>query len=538
MLTEKVYLRQDVQVEPLFNYWYAWVHLIPPTTASLNLANRYMPVMNSYIDCPALHQEAVLDPDLKGGPFMDFDELRLNEIKELVKQIGENNKQLLGFAAAINELQQILKKQAKGMSMEPLYKLVPDILKGFVELHYDLNGNPSFRLHEALIYKSELFNTKVQSVALSIIKNEERPFILTTPRLKEEDVLNLPIAFSNNALDELFQMKRKSGELYDIAQKLNVNNADLGLFSTFFTLEEPATYQKYRGEGFRIRYFGHACILLETNEVSILIDPVLSYTYETTISRYTYEDLPDEIDYVLITHSHQDHILLETMLQIRHKVKNIVIGKNIDGMLQDPSLYLILKNLGFENIIELREMEELKFPSGKIIGIPFFGEHHDLLINSKLCYYIQLAGQSVLAVSDSVCLEPVVYQKVHDLIGKVDTLFIGMECDGCPMSWVYGPLFPEQIERSIDNSRRGRGCNYKEAITLVDQFKCREVYVYAMGQEPWLKHILNLELDEDSNPMIQSRKLIKDCTVRGIKADLLFAEREILNSDTYTEPVF
>jgi len=47
-------------------------------------------------------------------------------------------------------------------------------------------------------------------------------------------------------------------------------------------------------------YFGHACILLETNDVSVLLDPVLSYTYESYISRYTYEDLPEVIDYVLI----------------------------------------------------------------------------------------------------------------------------------------------------------------------------------------------------------------------------------------------
>ena len=46
-----------------------------------------------------------------------------------------------------------------------------------------------------------------------------------------------------------------------------------------------------------------------------LFDPVLSYTYESEIARYTYADLPDHIDYVVITHNHQDHILLETLLQ-------------------------------------------------------------------------------------------------------------------------------------------------------------------------------------------------------------------------------
>jgi glyoxylase-like metal-dependent hydrolase (beta-lactamase superfamily II) len=97
------------------------------------------------------------------------------------------------------------------------------------------------------------------------------------------------------------------------------------VFRSFFTSEQPARYSRYEGSGARWRYFGHACILLETPTLSILFDPVLSYTYESGISRYTYDDLPEKIDYVVITHNHQDHVLLETLLQIRHKVGCVVV---------------------------------------------------------------------------------------------------------------------------------------------------------------------------------------------------------------------
>ena len=74
--------------------------------------------------------------------------------------------------------------------------------------------------------------------------------------------------------------------------------------------EPPPVYQPYTGDWIvRWSYFGHACILIESQGISMLFDPVLSYTYENGISRYTYLDLPDSIDYVLITHDHQDHVL-------------------------------------------------------------------------------------------------------------------------------------------------------------------------------------------------------------------------------------
>src|SRR5437588_1201741 len=126
----------------------------------------------------------------------------------------------------------------------------------------------------------------------------------------------------------------------------------------------------------------------------MLFDPVLSYTYESTISRYTYLDLPDQIDYALITHCHQDHVLFETLLQIRHRVKHVVVPRNGGGALQDPSLKLILRNTGFKSVIELSDLESLPLPDGEIVGLPFFGEHADLDIRSKLAYLVRIGKHS------------------------------------------------------------------------------------------------------------------------------------------------
>ena len=72
----------------------------------------------------------------------------------------------------------MLKSNAKGYSLEPLYERVPEILRGYVELVYDLNNNPSFRFFESLLYQSRYYKTSSQSISLWITNNDERPFCL------------------------------------------------------------------------------------------------------------------------------------------------------------------------------------------------------------------------------------------------------------------------------------------------------------------------------------------------------------------------
>jgi hypothetical protein len=80
----------------------------------------------------------------------------------------------------------------------------------------------------------------------------------------------------------------------------------------------------------------------------------------------------------------------------------------------------------------------------------------------------------------------------------------------------------------MDRSRRLAGSNYERAIDIVDNFNFKEVYVYAMGQEPWLNYVMSIKYTEQSNPIIASNKLIEECDRRGIIAERLFGEKEIL----------
>ncbi len=105
-----------------------------------------------------------------------------------------------------------------------------------------------------------------------------------------------------------------------------------------------------------------------------------------------------------------------------------------------------------------------------------------------------------------------------------------MECDGAPMSWLYGPLLTEKLEKEKDRSRRLAGSHFKRAKAIVDQFRSKEVYVYAMGQEPWLNYVMSVKYTPESNPILQSNQLIEACRGEGIVAERLFGEKEILLS--------
>lgn len=529
MMEDLYYLKPNLVIEPLFKRWYAWSYLIPPATAARNVTGRHMKIINSYIQAPQIHMEAVRNPKMKGGPFMDFGRNRVEEVRALREDTLSSQQDLVALSDALKELDQLLKEHAKGYSLEPLYAKVPDILKGYVELNYDLNNQPSFRIVESLLYKSKYYQEQFQSIALWVTENDERPFVLSTPRLDEPNVLHLPVAFNDRLIDEIARMKHTPNTISYLKELLNVSKEDEALLETFFTKDAPPPYQRYEGDKIRMRYFGHACILIETKEVSILVDPLISYYgYNTELARFSDMHLPPVIDYVLITHNHQDHILFETLLPLRHRIRNIVVPRGGYGQLQDPNLKMVLQQTGFKNVLELEEMGTLEMGDCTITGIPFFGEHSDLSISTKICHYLQINDFKIMFAADSCVVEPRLYEHVQKEIGNLDVLFLGMECDGAPLSWLYGPLLTRDLPRDMDASRRLAGSNFERGSAIVDIFQPAELYVYAMGQEPWLEFISSIKYTDESNPIVASNKLISECKEKGLAAERLFGEKEIL----------
>jgi L-ascorbate metabolism protein UlaG (beta-lactamase superfamily) len=524
-MTELVCLKPNAIAEPLFNFWYAWSYLLSPATAPMYLTNLHLPIMRSFVAAPEVHAAAYRDPKMMGAPFINYDASKVDEIRALLDRSTREQAHIIKFAEAVKELDALLATKPRGMSLEPCYAEIPAVLRGYVELIYDMNNNVSFRFLEGLLYKSHYYDVSLQGFSLSVIDSDYRPFVFSTPRLENAETTIVKMPFASEQVDELFRMKRTPRPRGYLADLLGTR--DKARIDSLVTVEHPRPGSRYTGGGVRIRYYSHACILIETRDVSILTDPVMSYRYPAGVERYTYDDVPDVIDYVLISHNHQDHCVYEALFQLRHKVRNVVVPAS-GGGIADPSLKLLFKHIGMKGVIELAEMEELSVEGGTITAVPFLGEHADLDIRTKTGYFLNLSGRSIYAGADSCNIDPEMFRRLHESIGDVDVVFIGMECDGAPLTWLYGPLLTKPMSRKMEQSRRFNGCNYAQAASVVDTLHPKQIYVYAMGLEPWLVYLTSLAYAADALPMTESNKLIDYCRNKGIRSERLLYQKELV----------
>jgi hypothetical protein len=129
--------------------------------------------------------------------------------------------------------------------------------------------------------------------------------------------------------------------------------------------------------------------------------------------------------------------------------------------------------------------------------------------------------------ADANALEPRLYDRIHAAVGDIDVMFLGMESEGAPMSWMYGPLLHTPLPRKMDQSRRVNGSNRERAIEIVRRLRPSQVYVYAMGREPWLGHVMSIGYHEEAPQLLGARKLLDDCRGQGITCAMPYVRDEL-----------
>jgi len=530
MANNNCYLKEEVYFEPLFNHWYAWSYLLPPATAARYVVNTHQRIMRSFVNNYELHISASKESVVTGGDFLNCTEDQVEDIQKLIDDIDTRCSDLVQLSNAIKLLDDMLAEHTSGQSVEYLYERVPEELSGYVELVMDLQHRPSFRLIEALLYQSKYYKSSLQSLSFGMLsKVEERPFVLSTPRLPDANHLQLGVSFNEEFVDKIF----KSREIPMTEEEVEVLFEPLskvgGLdYKELFTQEKTKYPYSPVSNGVRLQYTGHAGFLIETNQVAILIDPVIaSRGKDFERDAFSFSELPPKIDYICLTHNHQDHVNIETLLQLRYKTKQVIVPKNNGGSLADPSVRLLLKKLHF-NVIEVDDLEEISIPEGRIVSIPFLGEHGDLNIRSKTAWLIEIQEKKCFFGADSANPDINLYRHMEKELSGLDIYAIGMECVGAPYTWLYGALHTKMVPKVIKDSRRLDGSDAKQAYSVVEMIKPKIVYIYALGLEPWFKYFMGLEYEEDSKQLLESNKMIDACRDIGIEAERMFGRKVVL----------
>src|SRR5215472_5415036 len=276
MIDEPRFLRPDVIIEPLVDGFYAWLHTVAPVQAAMNLAFVQVPLLESYLQSPQVHINASRNPALRGGFFVNVGEGRTEEIRHLLTTIKSDRAELLRFAEAVAEAEEIVRQGATGFDLTPLYPKLPAALSGLVEIAYDTNNQPALRFIEPLVYESSAYTEDRQSVQLSLETGAERPFILSTPRLSSPHVLDLPIPFRHPGLEELFKARVHSTTPGRLREVLELNDEAAAWLNRLLADEPDLAADRHIDGGGRVRYLGHACLVLQTPEAAIITDPWIS----------------------------------------------------------------------------------------------------------------------------------------------------------------------------------------------------------------------------------------------------------------------
>ena len=198
-------------------------------------------------------------------------------------------------------------------------------------------------------------------------------------------------------------------------------------------------------------WLGHSTLLIQMDGVKMITDPVFSkrtspVSFAGTkafdyMPNYQLEDLP-ELDYVLISHDHYDHLDYKTIDYLKNKVKAFVVPLGV-------AAHLVRWGVIEEKIIELDWYDEAKLEGIKLTSTParhFSGRGLTNRNSTLWCsYVIQGSSQSVFFSGDSGYGPH--FKEIGEKYGPFDYCF--MECGQYNPSWADIHMSPEESAQAF-----------------------------------------------------------------------------------------
>ncbi len=165
--------------------------------------------------------------------------------------------------------------------------------------------------------------------------------------------------------------KHVGRQYYAAIQDVFLGRQTLGKWAERENKQYPVLPSRIYGEELKVTFVNHSTVLIQTQGLNILTDPIWSdYAGPLPyLSPYRYrppgilfENLP-EIDFVVVSHSHYDHMDLPTLLRLSDRFEpKFFVG------LGNASL---LTEYGIQNVSELDWWsEQVLAPGLEVIGVP------------------------------------------------------------------------------------------------------------------------------------------------------------------------
>ncbi|WP_063795811.1 MBL fold metallo-hydrolase [Streptacidiphilus griseoplanus] len=521
MADELKFLRANVIAEPLVDRFCAWLHTVAPVQAAMNLAFLQLPLLESHPQSPGSPLAADLAPDAYGA---DAAGDRTAQVRRLAEGIRRDRAGILRFAAAVAEGQEILRLNPDGPDLGSLQAKLPGELGGLVELVHDIDGQAQMRFLEPLVYADPVYDESRQSVRISPRTGTRRPAPLTAPHLASPPGLELKIPLRHHGLQALFRTRVRPAALGRLREELELGDAQAGLLSRLLTDRPVLPEDRHIDGGGRIRYFGHGCLVLQTPEAAVMTDPFVGAA-GSTADHFTLDDLPDFVDLVLISHGRHDRTALGTLLQLRGRIGAVVAPRSSRGNIADPSVGLMLKQLGFP-VIEADDFDTVPFLGGRVTATPFLSGDGALDIRGRSTYWIELAGRRIFTGADSSGADPVLHRRIRDHLGAADLAFLAMEHDGATLGahWQAPLTGPAAEQPGV--TRAWSGPTAEQTAEATAELGAAEAYVYAAGEEGRPSRAGAAPPGGGTCPGARVEQFLTCCAGRGVRARQLAGRRE------------